>query len=160
MLADDVKDIIIFIIGAIFTGGLTALVNWYRARQTAKNARIKLETDAQIALKQEDDKHEIDSGKLALEFIQELRGRIDQQNDTISKLTTRIISLEGENVTQRMAAIEKDSRIAELERKTKEQEEEILELRQIIAGKDEMIDRLNARLDTLERGRSNPGRTK
>lgn len=132
----ELKDIIIALIAGLFGGGLVFLVSYYRSKRAADLAFI-----------QEKDKHEIDSGKLALEFIQELRGRIDQLNN-------RVACLEGELTKQREAAIMKDARIAELERKTQEQEDEIMELRKIVADKDELIQRLTARLDVLEKGKA------
>ena len=125
-------EIIIAIIAGVFGGGLVFAVNWYKAKRAADTADKAVE-----------EKHEIDSGKLALEFIGELRGRIDQLN-------TRISCLENELQTQREASRMKDDRIAELERKTTEQEAEILELRKKIADKDEIIKRLNARIAAIE----------
>lgn len=144
MLApDDIKDILIVLIGALFGGGLAFLVNWYRHKRAAD-----------LAVKVEEDKHEIDSGKLALEFIGELRSRIEQLNN-------RVASLEGDLTTQMEAAKVKDARIAELERKTAEQEAEITELRKKLAEKDALIKQLTTRLEAIEKGKAvQPGRGK
>lgn len=133
MTPDNVANIIIALIGGLFGGGLMFLYNLYRSNQKEK-----------IELITEQDKHEIDSGKLALEFIQELRARIDQQNN-------RITCLEGELEKVRLAGVAKDKRVTELEIKTTTQETEIMELRKEIADKDEIIARLNARLEAVEK---------
>ena len=55
MTADNIKDIILALIAGIFGGGLVFLTNWYKAKQQSNLEMIK-----------EEDKHEIDSAKLAL----------------------------------------------------------------------------------------------
>lgn len=144
MLApDDIKDILIVLIGALFGGGLAFLVNFYRHKRTAD-----------LAVKVEEDRHEIDGGKLAIELMQAQRQRIDQLVDRVDKL-------EGEQDKLREAANVKDTRIAELERKTAEQEAEITELRKKLAEKDALIKQLTTRLEAIEKGKAvQPGRGK